>query len=188
MGKWYELSEEQGLRLAVADHLMGKGLLPPSRDKNETAAAFWERAEKAGLLITALDLYDKFVEEREQWVHMLRETKETFAERIQREGRRAEVEHARNELAAAEFSLREIHVKLVYRFQPLDGSRTRPWETPDPWEKGRLFRKKGDQDRLLAAADSDGDEEDDYDYEARWRDGVGKNASHWRMLVGGRGN
>lgn len=75
------------------------------------------------------------------------------------------------------YSLREIHEKLVWKFQPLDKKWTRPWTTPDPWEKGRLFRKKEDQKRLLAEAASE-DEDDDYvdDEDVSWRVGCAK----WR--------
>jgi hypothetical protein len=59
-------------------------------------------------------------------------------------------------------SEREIQEELVGRFQPLNGSATRNWPTPDPWQAGRLFRRKADQDELLALAS----EEDDEDVEA----------------------
>src|SRR5262245_61836488 len=142
MAKWYELSEVKGIRCRVEENLKG---LPPSKDKNETAAAFWARLEQAGLLVKALELYDELAEDRGEWVHRPRETKKAFAERIEREGRQADVERVRSKLLAEGRTLREIHTYLVNRFQPLDGSRTRPWETPDPWEAGRLFRKKEDQ-------------------------------------------
>jgi len=109
--------------------------------------------EKAGHLVEAIDLYDKLAGQHADSVHRPRETKMMFAERIQREGRQAEVERARSELSASGLSLREIHVKLVYGFQPLDGSDRRPWETPDPWKAGRLFRKKEDQDRAVPKRD-----------------------------------
>jgi hypothetical protein len=35
-----------------------------------------------------------------------------------------------------------------------------PWPTPDPWQAGRLFRKKADQDELLDLAGEYEDEED----------------------------
>src|SRR5262249_12825944 len=135
--------------------------------KNETATAFWARLEKAGRLIEALELYDQIAEDHAKWVHAPRETKKMFAERIVREGREVEVEAARNQLLEGGYSLREVHEKLVNTFQPLDGSQTRPWETPDPWEAGRLFRKKEDQNRL--AAEIEGYDEHDYCPNSRWR-------------------
>ena len=84
--------------------------------------------ETADLLEEALNLYDTLAEaDKEQ---APRETKKMFVERIAREGRQAEIENTRNELM--EDDLREIHAKLVERFQPLDGTKTRPWTTPDP--------------------------------------------------------
>src|SRR6266851_2300235 len=143
MAKWYELSKVRGLRSLVEELLKG---LPPSQEKNESATAFWARVEKAGLLIEALDLYGEFAADDAE--RTPRERKKVFAERVEREGRQAEVERARHELLELGYSLREIHVKLVERFQPMDGSHTRAWTTPDPWEAGRLFRKKADQVRL----------------------------------------
>ena len=160
MTKWYERSTAKFLRLQVKEHLKN---LPPSKDKDETATAFWARVEKAGCLIEAVDLYDEFAAEDAEWVHTRRETKRDFAERIEREGRQAEVERDRKKLSASGLSLREIQKQLVDRFPPLDRSRTRPWQTPDPWKAGRLFRNKKDQDRLLAEAASDEDEDDDYE-------------------------
>jgi hypothetical protein len=164
MAKWFELSVIRELRSRVEAHF--KGLLP-SKEENETARAFWERVEKAGRLIEALDLFDKFAEEREKWVHMPRENKKIFAERIQREGRQAEVEEERKALLESGYSQREIHEILVDDFQPLDGSKTRPWTTPDPWEEGRLLHKKEEQDRLLATAYPE-DYKDRLE-KARWR-------------------
>jgi hypothetical protein len=148
-------------RCSVEERLEEEGLLPPSKDEDETAAAFWARVEQAGQLAKALELYDEFAEDAAEWIHRPRETKRMFADRIEREGRQAEVERDRNEMQQAGYSSREIHKKLVYHFQPLDGTLTRPWETPDPWEEGRLFRKKEDQERLLAEA-----KPDDYSREA----------------------
>jgi hypothetical protein len=122
MAKWYELSAVQGFRRSVAEYLEEEGLLP-SKNKNETAAAFWGRVEKAGLLVKALDLYDEFADQDVEWNHARRETKKDFAERTEREGRQAEVESARNELLELGYSLREIQKKLVHHFQPLDGER-----------------------------------------------------------------
>src|SRR5262249_41218637 len=46
-----------------------------------------------------------------------------------------------------------------------DGSATEAWQTPDPWEAGRLFRKRADQVVLLARANRYEGEEDDDDEE-----------------------
>jgi hypothetical protein len=37
-------------------------------------------------------------------------------------------------------------------FQPLDGRQTRAWETPDPWDFGRLFKSKKDEVHLMSVA------------------------------------
>src|SRR6266478_4831055 len=166
MGKWYEWSTVKALRCQVAEFLEN---LPPSKDKDETATAFWARVEKASRLVEALELYDEFAARDAEWVHTRRETKKAFAERIEREGRQTKVERARNELLASRLSQRKIQEQLVDRFQPLDGSHTRPWKTPDPWEAGRLFRKKADQVELLELADPEEDEDDKEVAEAEWR-------------------
>jgi hypothetical protein len=84
---------------------------------------------------------------------------------MEREGRQAEAERLRAKLLASGLTRREAQVKLVERLQPFDGSTTRAWETPDPWEGGRLFRNKADQDERLnivkRAEDEDYDEEFD---------------------------
>jgi hypothetical protein len=165
MSKWYEQSTVKMLRCSVAEHLEEQGLLLPSKDKNESAAAFWERVDKAGLSVKAVELYDQFDAENAEWVHRSRETKKAFADRIEREGRQVEVEEERKKLLESGFSSREIHVKLVYQFQPLDGSHTRPWETPDPWAAGRFFRKKEDQSKFLAEQQKD----DSYCPSSKWR-------------------
>ena len=104
-----------------------------------------------------------------------------FAERIEREGRQAEVEEMRKEFADQGLSLRAIHGSLVNCFQPLDGTETCPWETPDPWQAGRLFRKKEDQDRLLAEVDSD-DQEDEKE-KIQWRVDCAKWRREERMAL-----
>jgi len=167
MSKWYEQSRVRMLRSFVTKHLEEEGLLPRSKDEDEAAAVFWARVEEAGFLVKALELYDQFDDQDVEWVHRPRETKKAFAERIEREGRQAEVDAARKELLEHGYSLRKIHEQLVYRFQPQDGTLTRPWETPDPWEAGRLFRKKEDQDKFLAEAERD--DVHDYCPESRWR-------------------
>jgi hypothetical protein len=155
MAKWFELSEVKGLRDWVEERLVEDKRLRPSKNKNESATGFWARVEKAGLLEVALSLYDQCVKDRAKWVHRPRETKKVFADRIEREGRQAEVEKARKKLLEEGYSLREAQNQLVSNFQPLDRKWTRPWETPDPWEAGRLFRKKEDHERLQAEADPD---------------------------------
>jgi hypothetical protein len=45
---------------------------------------------------------------------------------------------------------REAQEKLVQLLQPLAGGETRAWTTPNPWNGGRLCRRKADQDALLA--------------------------------------
>jgi hypothetical protein len=52
-------------------------------------------------------------------------------------------------------------VELVKRFQPRDGTKTRAWETPDPWQLGRLFKKKADQQNVLEQIDRDDYEDED---------------------------
>src|SRR5260370_41985819 len=106
MAKWYDLSAVQGFRRSVAEYLEEEGLLP-SKNKNATAAAFWGRVEKAGLLVKALDLYDEFADQDVEWNHARRETKNDSAERTEREERQAEVESSRNERLAAGDSLRQ---------------------------------------------------------------------------------
>ena len=46
MAKWFELSATKGLRVAVGKFLEKYDGLPPSKDKDETAAAFWERVKR----------------------------------------------------------------------------------------------------------------------------------------------
>ena len=155
MSKWFELSTEQGNRIEVAEQLGEEGLLP-FKGKDETATAFWERVEKAGLLQKALDLFDELAKKEAEEARVRRETKKMFAERIEREGRQAEVEEKRQELMESGLPLRDIHQLLVLSFQPLDGSETQAWTTPNPWEAGRLCRKKEEQERLLRQEDPDG--------------------------------
>jgi len=66
VSKWFELSTEQANRISVAEELEKEGL-PPFKDKDETATAFWARVEQAGLLHKALELYDEFAEGLEAW-------------------------------------------------------------------------------------------------------------------------
>jgi hypothetical protein len=170
MSKWYEHSDVYEVRSAVQQRLR----LPAVKNGgNEPATDFWARVERAGLLIQALALYDQLAAQRAAQRQVWRETKEQFAQRVQREGRQAQAERLRAELLASGLSQRQAQVELVERLQPLDGSATRAWETPDPWEAGRLFRRKADQNGLLARArryeDEDEDDEDQEVDEGLWR-------------------
>lgn len=66
-----------------------------------------------------------------------RETKQVFWDRMDREGRRAEAEKAAAKLSATGLSKREVQEKVVGEFQPLDGTETRAWPTPNAWKCGR---------------------------------------------------
>jgi hypothetical protein len=139
----YEYCEVAEIRGRVEEQLPK---LPARKGTDETPAEFWARAERAGLLQEALALYDKMAAARRQ---TRREKKKQFDQRIEREGRHAEVERARTELLASGLTNRETQVVLVNRFQPRDGTKTRAWETPDPWRQGRLFKKKADQQKVM---------------------------------------
>lgn len=67
------------------------------------------------------------------------ERKADFWARVDREGRRGEVDAARTGLESAGLRGQRLHAALVRQFQPLDGSRTRA--TPDP----RVDRRPGGQ-------------------------------------------
>jgi hypothetical protein len=71
-----------------------------------------------------------------------RETRKLFWSRILREGRCDQAETVQAELLAAGLSRRETQKKLVDRFQPLDGTPTRAWTTPDSWRCGRKQLRK----------------------------------------------
>src|SRR5438874_219289 len=75
--------------------------------QQEAAADFWARVEKAGLLQEALALYDKKVAELATRRHLQRETKQQFAQRVEREGRQEEVEPVRAELLASGLTQRD---------------------------------------------------------------------------------
>jgi hypothetical protein len=170
MYKWYEHSDVYEVRSAVQERLR----LPAVKNgQYEPATDFWARVKGAGLLVQALDLFDQLAAERAEARQVRRETKEQFEQRVEHEGRQAEAERLRAELLAEGLTQRQAQVELVQRLQPLDGSATRAWETPDPWEAGRLFRRKADQDALLARARRyDDEEEDDEDQdvdEGLWR-------------------
>jgi hypothetical protein len=148
--KRYERCVIWDIRVLMADEL---DLLP----EDESAEEFWERVEKTGRLVEALAIYDRL--EAEEAAKVRRETKQEFMLRVEREGRAEEAERIRAELLASGLSNREAQVKLVKRLQPLDGSKTRAWETPDPWNGGRLFLRKADQERVLSLTSGE-DEED----------------------------
>jgi hypothetical protein len=160
--KWYQRSTIKMLRVMVAQELN----LPVPEDV-DNATEFWVGVERAGRLVEAIALYDEYAAE---WQDIARETKPAFNERVEREGRQSEVQRVRAALLAAGASQREAQAELVNRFQPVNGKRTRAWETPDPWKNGRLFRKKEDQDEWLEAAGEDLEEDAEYRLEcARWR-------------------
>jgi hypothetical protein len=151
MAKLYECSPIGRIRHAVEERLK----LPPITGRvfrEESPMDFWARLERAGLLLEALALYDRLAASKAHRAHMRRETKKQFAERIEREGRRAEAERLHAALLASGLSEREAQEELVSRLQPLDGTESRAGPTPDPWTAGRLFRRKEDQDEVLALA------------------------------------
>src|SRR6266702_2713099 len=136
MAEWFARSEIIAVRRGVEKRLNLPAAKVP-QDQEETATQFWARVEGAGLLSKALALFDQIDAEYAGWRHTRRETKKAFAERIEREGRQAKVERARKKLLASGLPEREVQAALVTRFQPLDGSETRVWPTPDPWKEGR---------------------------------------------------
>jgi hypothetical protein len=77
-----------------------------------------------------------------------RETKKEFWDRIEREGRREEAEAKRDELVAEGYYGRDVQARLVERFQPPDGTKTKAWPTPDSWDCGRVDAKKPPPDEL----------------------------------------
>jgi hypothetical protein len=81
--------------------------------------------------------------------------------RLEREGRHAEAERLQAELLASGLTKRQAQVELVKRLQPLDGAKARAWETPDPWEQGRLFKRKADQQKVLESVKHEEDEDED---------------------------
>jgi hypothetical protein len=147
-----DIRYEVELRLKLPSYT-GKG--------QETPTAFWSRVEEAGLLPEALALYDQVAAEEQARRRIRQETKREFLERVEREGRQAEADRLRAELLASGLSQREAQAQLVRRMQPLDGSQTRAWETPDPWDNGRLFLRKADQQHLLDLVEEDDDCLDD---------------------------
>lgn len=138
------------IRLHVKQQLEVSGL---PKTGTETAAEFWVRVEKAERLREALLVYDETATAWKGWEHLPQETKEEFSRRIETEGRQEKIERERKKLLASGRSQREVQAKLVETFQPLDGTKTRAWETPDPWERGRLFQRKATEQELLARED-----------------------------------
>jgi hypothetical protein len=163
----YEYSEVAKIRGWVEEELQN---LPASKNEDEAPEEFWSRVEQAGLLVKALARYDELAAEYAAWRQTQRETKTQFDQRMEREGRQAEAERVRAKLLASGMSKREAQVALVERMQPLDGTKTRAWETPDPWEEGRLFKKKAEQQQVLdLATREEGEEEDKEVTEAKNR-------------------
>jgi len=76
-----------------------------------------------------------------------RESQEEVWARVEREGRRAEVQAVRNSLLTSGLTKRKGQAELVARFQPVDGSQTRAWPTPDSWACGRKDARKPPLDR-----------------------------------------
>ncbi len=68
-----------------------------------------------------------------------RESKKAFWSRVEREGRRDEVEAALKKLLESGAAKRQAQIQLVIHFQPLDGTKTAAWSTPDPWRSGRTY-------------------------------------------------
>src|SRR5262249_27110182 len=146
----YEYCPVCAIRAAVEQRLEVPAYKPAHGDQRESPAAFWARVEGAGLLSEALAVYDQLVAEQAAWAHTRRESKKQFAARVEREGRQAEAERLRTELLAKGLSEREVQEELVRQLQPLNGTRTRVWPTPNPWNEGRFCLKKTDQEKLLA--------------------------------------
>src|SRR6266851_8560229 len=154
---WYARCMVKEIRLQVDARLTLPAYRPKYQGVPETPSEFWQRVERAGMLVYALAFYDRLAAEHVGRAKVRRETKKKFAERIEREGRQAEAERVLAELSASGLSPREAQEALVQRLQPLDGSQTRAWPTPDPWEAGRLFRSKADYKRWLAQANPEDD-------------------------------
>ena len=73
---------------------------------------------------------------------MKRETKDQVRARLQAEGRLPQAEAALAELKASGLSSRQAQEELVKRFQPLDGTPSRAWPTPNSWDRGREAGRK----------------------------------------------
>jgi hypothetical protein len=153
----YEYCELGEIRASVEERLQ---MLPARKGEDESPMEFWSRVERAGLLPEALALYNQIAAASVERRHTRRETKKEFDRRTKREGRQGEAKRMRAKLLASGLTEREAQVKLVERMQPLDGTKTRAWETPDPWEAGRLFKKKADQQAALKLTKCEKDEDD----------------------------
>jgi len=64
-----------------------------------------------------------------------RESRKQFLARVEKEGRHQEAETFYDGLIASGVSARESRRRAVETFQPIDGSRTAAWETPNRWEE-----------------------------------------------------
>ena len=71
-----------------------------------------------------------------------RETTKQFWSRVVQEGRQKQAEATWDQLRASGQSKRAAQTQLVAMFQPLDGTPTRAWVTPDSWACGRQDAKK----------------------------------------------
>jgi len=71
-----------------------------------------------------------------------RENRSAFWDRMRQEGRCEQAASAYADLLSTGMLKRQAQATLVARFQPLDGSRTRAWDTPDSWACGRTDWKK----------------------------------------------
>src|SRR5437016_12854276 len=82
-----------------------------------------------------------------------RESKGQFWQRVQQEGRLAKAQQAEAALLHGGLSRRIVQFLLVANFQPVDGTPTRAWPTPDSWKCGRRYARKP----LSAAEQYEGD-------------------------------
>jgi hypothetical protein len=82
-----------------------------------------------------------------------RETLKQFWSRVEQEGRRAQAEATRTELLAKGVSKRAAQAQLVAKFQPLDGTRSCAWPTPNSWEKRRYWKKPSPDSRQQLEVD-----------------------------------
>jgi len=71
-----------------------------------------------------------------------RESKGQFWQRIQQEGCLAEAQAVEADLLLQRLSRRHVQKVLVSRFQPVDGTLTRAWPTPDSWKCGRRYARR----------------------------------------------
>ena len=71
-----------------------------------------------------------------------RESKSEFWARMKREGRCDEAKATEAELLAQGLDRRTVQARVVADIQPLDGSRTVAWLTPNSWANGRVDAKK----------------------------------------------